>query len=235
MANDFEGVIRKVAAIGYAGVETAGFTGTTVNAAAALFADLGLQVSSMHSPLPLGEDKNQVLDSAGILQCQHLVCAYFPPEKFASKDGIIEVCDKLNEANEIARQNNLTLHYHNHWWEFRQQVDGRPAYKTMLEHLAPTVHFEVDTYWVKTGGHDPAAIVRELGQRVSLLHIKDGSADESQPMVAVGEGIMDWTSIISASSAEWLIVELDRCATEMLEAVSKSYTYLVNKGYAHGK
>jgi hypothetical protein len=56
-------------------------------------------------------------------------------------------------------------------------------------------------------------------------------------MTAVGDGVMDWPSVIQAGQgrAEWLIVELDRCATDMLEAVSRSYTYLTQKGYAHGR
>lgn len=235
MATDFEGVIRKVAAIGYAGVETAGFAGSSPEAAAKLFTDLGLTVSSMHSELPLADKKSQVLDTAALLNCKNLVCPYFPPEQFTTKGQIVQICERLNEADQVARENGITLYYHNHWWEFRQQIEGRPAYKIMLDHLSPTVNFEIDTYWVQTGGINPVTILRELGQRVPLLHIKDGSTDENQPMVAVGDGVMDWNAIIGASSARWLIVELDRCATDMLEAVAKSYNYLTSKGFAHGK
>jgi hypothetical protein len=32
-----------------------------------------------------------------------------------------------------------------------------------------------------------------------------------------------------------MIVELDACATDMLEAVEKSLRYLTGKGLAHGK
>jgi hypothetical protein len=55
-------------------------------------------------------------------------------------------------------------------------------------------------------------------------------------MTAVGEGVMDFPGIIQAGegSTEWLIVELDRCATDMMEAVEKSYKYLVGKGLARG-
>jgi len=53
-------------------------------------------------------------------------------------------------------------------------------------------------------------------------------------MVAVGEGKMDVAGIVQAgTSAEWLVVELDRCATDMLEAVRKSYTNL--EAIARGK
>ncbi|MBT7864437.1 MAG: sugar phosphate isomerase/epimerase, partial [Gemmatimonadetes bacterium] len=32
----------------------------------------------------------------------------------------------------------------------------------------------------------------------------------------------------------WMIVELDRCETDMVEAVKKSYDYLVGEGLAAG-
>jgi len=237
LATDFEGVIRKVAAQGYAGVESANaaFVSTTPKAAAKLFQELGLQVPSAHIALPLGDKKNEVLDTMHTLGSKNLVCAFLPPEEFASEDRIKFHCDELNQADEVARENGMRLFYHNHWWEYRQQINGRPAYKIMLENLAPTVNFEVDTYWVKTGGYDPADIIREYGSRAPLLHIKDGSTNEKESMVAVGEGVMDWSSIIPAAKAEWLIVELDRCETDMLEAVGRSYTYLTSKGYAHGR
>jgi sugar phosphate isomerase/epimerase len=237
LATDFEGVIRKVAAQGYAGVESANaaFVSTTPKVAARLFQELGLQVPSAHIGLPLGDKKNEVLDTMHTLGSKNLVCAFLPAEEFASEDRIKFHCDELNKADEVARENGMQLFYHNHWWEYRQQINGRSAYKVMLENLAPTVGFEVDTYWVKTGGYDPADIIREYGSRASLLHIKDGSTNEKDAMVAVGNGIMDWSSIIPAAKAEWLIVELDRCDTDMLEAVGRSYTYLTSKGYAHGR
>jgi hypothetical protein len=55
-------------------------------------------------------------------------------------------------------------------------------------------------------------------------------------MVALGEGVMDVPRIIAAGgkNTEWLIVELDRCATDMLTAVEKSYLYLKTNGLARG-
>ena len=69
LAGDFAGVVRQVAAMGYGGVETAGFEGTTVKAASQLFSELGLRVTSAHMPLPLGDRKNEVLDALDALAC----------------------------------------------------------------------------------------------------------------------------------------------------------------------
>ncbi len=238
MATDFEGTIRKVADIGYAGVETAGMFGAGVKEAAALFSDLGLKVAGAHSPLPLGDKKNEVLDTMGTLGCKKVICPWMDPSRFASADAIKAACDDLNAASEVAQANGLTLLYHNHWFEY-ETVEGKPAYKYMLEYLSPSVGLEIDTYWVKVGGCDPAAVIEEIGGRAPLLHIKDGPAvNREDPMVAAGDGAMDWDGIFAAaagSAAEWAIVELDRSATDMLQAVSRSYAYLTGKGFAHGR
>lgn len=235
LAADFEGVVRRVAEIGYVAVEPAGFPGITAASAAELFRSLGLRVESAHSPLPLGDKRAEVMDTMAALGCRYLVCPYLPPEDFATPDKIKAVCDRLNEANDIARSAGLTLVYHNHWWEY-EPVDGIMPYRLMLEHLDSTIQFEIDTYWVKTAGADPVEVVRELGARVPLLHLKDGPCTKDAPMVAVGQGVMDFEPIIQAGagSVELLVVELDRCATDMLTAVEESYRYLTSKGLARG-
>jgi len=52
--------------------------------------------------------------------------------------------------------------------------------------------------------------------------------------VAAGEGTQNIPAIVQAANgnAEWLIVELDACATDMFTAVEKSFQYLVNNGLA---
>lgn len=235
LSESFEKTVRRVAEMGYVGVETAGFPGTTPAAAAQLFADLGLEVAGAHSPLPLGDRQNEVLDTMAALGCKRLICAAMPRDEFNSMDGIKRVADSLNQAHEVAQANGLTFGYHNHWWEYGQ-VDGRRADQVLLEHLDPSIWFEVDTYWVQTAGPDPVDVIQALGARAPLLHIKDGPAVQTEPMVAAGEGVMDIPAIIAAGRehAEWLIVELDRCATEMPVAVEKSYQYLVGQGLARG-
>ena len=236
LTNNFADTIREVAELGYVGVETAGLPGITAEAAAAIFHDLGLAVSSAHTLLPLGEAQREVLDMVAALGCSHIVCPALPPASYASLEAIRRACDTLNEAYAVAAANGLQFSFHNHWWEF-QPVEGRYPYQVMLENLDPGVLFEVDTYWVKTAGLDPIAIIKELGPRAPLLHIKDGPTLLDEPMVAVGDGLMDIPGVVAAGGdhTQWLIVELDRSDNVMMEEVAKSYHYLTSKGLAHGK
>jgi sugar phosphate isomerase/epimerase len=236
LARDFSGTVEQVAALGYLGVETAGFPGTTPEAAARLFNDLGLAVAGAHVPLPLGPARQEALDALAALGCSRAVCAYMPPEQFKTVDSLRRVCDSLNEAHAVIAENGLTLGYHNHWWEF-QEVEGQLAHDWMREFLHPDIFFEIDTYWVKTAGRDPAASVRDLGGRAPLLHLKDGPAVQGRPMLPLGAGVMDIPAIVAAGagSTEWLIVELDASEMDMLAAVKESYRYLIERGLARGR
>jgi sugar phosphate isomerase/epimerase len=235
LATGYEAGVRQVAAMGYAGVETAGFPGTTAHAAGQLFRALGLTVCASHGDLPLGDNKNKVLDMLAEIGSPRIVQAWLPPERFTSLDSIYEAADTLNAAAEAAASQGVSVGYHNHWQEFAV-VEGRPAYEHMLERLDPRVFWELDTYWAKVAQHEPAEMIRKLGERGALLHIKDGPLSMSDPMTAVGEGQMNWPPILEAGEAhaQWLIVEIDRSAGDMLTDVAQSYRYLVTKGWGHG-
>jgi sugar phosphate isomerase/epimerase len=84
------------------------------------------------------------------------------------------------------------------------------------------------------GGQDVAALLGRLGHRVRYLHIKDGPVvDRDDFMTAVGAGRMPVAEILAASpSAQWHVVELDRCATDMMSAVRDSLAWLTGQGLA---
>jgi sugar phosphate isomerase/epimerase len=231
----FAATVRQVAAIGYAGVEPYAFPGTTPEAAGQLFGELGLVVPSCHSPMPLGEKKNEVLETMAAIDCRRIVSG-LGPDQFKTADLVRAACDRFNEAHAVAADNGLSFGIHNHWWEF-ESLDGRLVFELMLELLHPDIFFQIDTYWVKTAGPDPADIVHRLGRRAPLLHVKDGPAIKDAPMVAVGQGSLDFRSIVTAGEGniQWLIVELDHCATDMMTAVADSYDYLAHEGLGHGR
>jgi len=225
LAQDFKGTLEKIAAMGYDGVELAGLPqGVTPQVATSLLATLKLAVVSGHFSLPVGENKSKILDDAKALGCKTIISGKGPND-FKTLDLTRQSCALFNEAAAAAEAAGLRFAIHNHWWEF-EKVEDRVVFDVMREQLDQRVCFEIDTYWVKTGGGDPVKVVKSLGERVPLLHIKDGPCKQGQPMVAAGKGTMDFPPILKVAKAEWLIVELDECATDMLEALRDSLTYL---------
>jgi len=236
MVDDFNGVLERIARIGYRGVELIYvLPGTTTEAAAKHIAGLGLEVCSAHVPAPIGDDADRVLDFMNLFGAKRIISG-MSLDDFGSIDQIKRVCDRYNQAYANATARGLAFGLHNHWMEY-QPIDGRLAIDVMIEHLDPGIYFELDTYWIQTAGQDPVAVVKRMGQRAPLLHIKDGPAQIEPPMVALGQGVMDLPALTAASggNAAWFIVELDHCATDMLDAVEQSYTYMISNGLAHGK
>jgi sugar phosphate isomerase/epimerase len=219
--------VRTIAEMGYRAVETAGFPGTNPQKAAKLFQDLGIKVVSAHTGTPIGNDKNKILDELAVLGNPKLVCSQIGPEDVKTLDSIKALCARLNEGYEASRENGVVFGIHNHWWEFGQ-VNGRNVHEFMVELLDPGIFFEIDTYWAKVGGADPIRVINNLSDRVPLLHIKDGPGTREAAMQAIGQGVMDFPALMkeAGSKVEWLIVELDRCDTDMLTALKESYNYL---------
>jgi len=225
-AKDYEAVVRQVAAMGYDGVEPAGFPGTTAQAAGKLFKELGLKVPAAHIfPPPTGAKAAEAADICAAIGADRFVTG-FGKDNFKTVNDAKRSCEIFNQAYVEAKSRGLRLAIHNHWWEYLV-VEGQYPYQIMLKELDPGIELEIDTYWVKTGGVDPVQAIRESGKRATLLHIKDGPATTTEPMQALGTGVMDIPAIIKAAAhTEWLIVELDRVAGDMVAAVTQSVKYL---------
>ncbi len=223
LADDFEGTIREVARLGYDGVEPFTMPGVSAHEQAEVIRRHGLQVPSAHLPLPTGADREATIEAARALGVKTVVSG-LGPESFQDHQATTRSIGQFNEAAAAAREAGFGFAIHNHWWEFEGQP---PAWRRMLEELHPDIGFEIDTYWVAAAGTDPVSVLRELGERVGLVHMKDGSARRGDPMTALGQGSLDIGAIAAAAEhARWLIVELDECATDMLTAVADSLAFL---------
>lgn len=235
-AADLVGVLERVAAMGYRGVEFAGLHGFEPDEVRRVLADVGLRAACAHVGLDPAEHYEQALDAHQAIGVDTVVVPVLFPDDFASRDAVDRAAERMNAAHEQARSRALTLGYHNHYWELAQSIDGRPALLALFDRLDPGIVAEVDIYWARVGGVDPAVLISELGDRVELLHVKDGPADDAaSPMVAVGEGMIDVPAALgAATSARWHIVELDQCATGMEAAIAQSYDFLVEHGLSTG-
>ena len=236
-AVDFPAVLARLGAKGFSGVELAGFGGLEPAQLTRALADANLEISSAHIGFQDASEFAAALDAHQAIGCDTAVIPALPTEAFADLDAVRATADRVNALVEVARARGMALGYHNHWWEFAKMPDDRPGLLHLFEHLAPDVFAEVDIYWAQVGGSDPKSIVSALGARVGLLHVKDGPADTPKSsMVAVGDGAVDVPGVLAASpSARAHIVELDRCATDMFEAVERSYDFLVGGGFSRGR
>lgn len=234
LAADLDGTLRRVSELGFAGVETAFFADAAASERAGrLLPDLGLAVLAAHTPLPRGEEAEAIVGAAALLGAPRVVWHGWPRDpRYATLDGVRRLADEFNEANAVAAAHGLGFAVHNHWWEC-EPVEGTLPYRVLLEQLDPAVGWELDAYWCAVAGLQPAAVAAELGDRLQLLHLKDGPLRHGEPMVALGEGSLDIPAVLAAApGVEWAIVELDTVAGNPLAAAGCSRAYLAGLGLA---
>ena len=232
---DRAGVLAQVAAMGYGAVEPFGILDDPDGLRADLDAT-GLFACSVHAA-PTGEDAEAVVRAARTLGADTVIIPYLPPPRFADADSVQALARELTEVAAWTAGQGLRLGYHNHDFELSSLVGGVPALEVLADQLGDAVLLEVDTYWAAVGGQDVAALLGRLGDRVRYLHVKDGPVvNRDDFMTAVGSGRMPVAEILAASPSEcWHVVELDRCATDMMTAVEDSLTWLVGQGLATRK
>lgn len=232
---DLPAMLKKLADVGYAGVEFAGFHSHSPVELRKMLDDLGMRACSAHTGLATEENLNEMIEAGEALGYRHHVTSIHP-HACEDHERLLKHADEFETSAALLQSKGHRQGVHNHWFEFTNVHGGRNAYEIFTDR-APTPVLEIDTYWVKTGGADPAAEISRYGSRVPLLHIKDGPANNNQEkQVAVGTGAVDWASVFAAvtPATEWLILELDHCETNMFEAVAESYRYIVGEGYGVG-
>ncbi len=254
-SNDYEGIIRAIAAMGFENVEPAGFPGSSVAKAAKLFKEVGLKAPSCHGALPVGDNKNAIIDDALTLGHKYIITGCPPKfkENFESTDTIRATAELYCEAAAFAAKHGIQVGYHNHDWDLID-VDGRPGYRVFLDNTPESVLWEADIFWVTKAGLDPVAFIEEIGVRGKLLHFKDGIINDDDtfteaetedgkimisnatPFLPAGAGQVNLKGASKAATyAEYIAVELDSYAGDMMSAVRESYTYLTTNGIAKGR
>jgi sugar phosphate isomerase/epimerase len=233
--DNLKAALQAVADIGYIGVELAGLYGMPPSEVRNILDELGLVASSNHCGFLNDRNVFEAIGTARTLGYTRCIAPVINAEDCASKEAILKAADNAQNAAKLLKPAGLTCGIHNHWWEFDHKIDGQYPHEIFME-AAPDIFAQIDTYWVKVAGADPEAVVRQYGDRAPLLHIKDGPGNQEEAMLPIGSGIMDWNKVIGAAaeSTEWLVVELDRCDTDMVKALADSYTYLVSNGFARG-
>lgn len=168
---DLEGTLRAVAELGYKSVEFAGFFGHSAAAVRGWLDQYGLTCAGAHISLPdLVPEK--IEETIAYHKELGNKCCIVPYAEFDTLEEIIDFCAVMNRAQLRLAEEGISLSYHNHTHEFVVMPWGSTIHSELEKR--GTFNFEIDTYWVFNAGIDPLAVLRRLGGRVDLIHLKDG-------------------------------------------------------------
>jgi sugar phosphate isomerase/epimerase len=215
---DVEGTLRKVYAAGFREIEFAGYYGKSPADLGKQMRDMGFTLVSTHAGAgDIAKNGPKIIEDAKALELKYVVCSSPMPSPEKAKlpwheqMAAIDLSDwKVNADlfNKFGKQVSdagMVFGYHNHSAEFKK-FDGRSAFDYLFATTDPKhVKIELDIGWVAVANEDPVALLNQYKDRVIALHVKDVAkrgADGKEPSsVALGEGTVDWKSVLRTAKA----------------------------------
>jgi sugar phosphate isomerase/epimerase len=221
---DLPTVLDRVAAMGYDGVDFAGYYGVGAEDMRAMLDDRGLQCCGCHTQLAtLQDDQLQAtIDYALTIGNPYLIVPGLPAEWRDSIDAWKRTADFFNGVAAKLKPHGLRTGYHNHAIEF-QPLDGEIPWVVLGENTDCDVILQLDTGNCVHGGGDPAAMLEAFPGRSITVHLKEYCATNDKALI--GEGDCPWDKIFALcealGSTEWYIVEQESYAFPPLECVAR--------------
>src|ERR1700735_3653137 len=190
-ATAFAKTIDRLKGFGYGAVELIHSETVSDQQIAEICGAAGMAVAAAHVPGPvILERPETVVEKLKTVGAKIGVYAFPGGVNFESAKEIDRLADGLEQSAAFLHQENLTLAYHNHALEFARL--GNELIYDVIRSRAPGLAFELDPYWVQYSGMNPERWVRNLGDKLVALHLKDfGVASkhgEAPIMTEVGQG-----------------------------------------------
>jgi len=193
--DNFEKALTDIAAMGYSGVEFAGYYGMELQPLKSLMDSLGLETLSAHVSLELLQnDLENQLNYLKVLGAKYIVCPW------TDMNSVISARDYSLTLSEIGKKTalaGLPLLYHNHAHEFEVDQDSLPLEVFFDEIDQATVRQEPDVYWIAHAGLDVKAYLQAHKDRIPVVHLKQIENMLTKKNVAAHEGILDFKAIMA--------------------------------------
>ena len=219
-AKDLDSVLSSLKALGYDGVEFAGFYGHSAEEIKAMLKKHNLVPISSHLGLPESDEAmRNIIAYHKAVGCQYMAVPGLSEEARPGGKGFAKTLAAMHHFARLIKEAGMTLLYHNHDFEFIQ-ISGQYGLDFMFDAIpADLLETEIDVCWVKYAGIDPAAYIRQYANRCPLIHLKDYVGEQAQGTFEdrpVGYGCQDISSIVTAgleSGVKWFVVEEDDSPT----------------------
>ncbi len=232
---DLPGVLRQLKAMGYDGVEFAGFYGHTAEEVAAMLREVGLTAVSSHVPFAdIRRDPEGVIADHKTIGVPYIAVPYLAGEDRPGTPGFASTIRDVRAFGEKCRAAGIQLLYHNHDFEF-VPVSGMYGLDFLYDAIeADVLATELDVCWVRYAGVEPARYIRRYAGRCPVIHLKDyvgvkegdknpyaligdAESEKNQDTTSfefrpVGYGCQNVEEVVEAgiaSGAKWFIVEQD--------------------------
>ena len=221
-AKDLPGVLEKIAKMGYAGVEFAGYYGHSASDIKKMLDDNGLKCCGSHTAINtlLENELGDTIQFNQTLGNQFLIVPSLPHQYTESKEAWLNTAHTMNDISDKLTPLGLHTGYHNHHTEF-VAMDGELPWDIFFGNTKKEVVMQFDTGNAREGGGSAEDFLAKYPGRALTVHLKEYS--KTEPDALVGDGDVDFPEIFrlceSVGGTQWYIVEYEKPSRPGLEAI----------------
>lgn len=242
-SSDFLESLKKIRQIGYQAVQLSAIgamdgASPQVSAVEAkkYMDDLGISCSATHRSWDaLSGNTEAEIEFHLTLGCNYAAIGGLPGRyESEGEQGYRQFLEDSAPVISRLKESGIRFGYHNHSHEFRRIGQGKSTLYDILINAQVDFMLELDTYWAVHAGVNPVRILQQIPGRAPVIHLKDKEViqKDGPVMAPVGEGNMDWDSILPAcknAGVEVYAVEQDICRRDAFDCMKSSYTFLSAK------
>jgi len=216
MKKDPLGTLKKLAAMGYKHVEHANyvdrkFYGYSAADFKKLLNDLGLKMPSGHTVLAKQHwdaAKNDFTDAwkytvedAATVGQEFVISPSLDATLRKSASELKQFMEVFNKSGELCKKHGMRFGYHNHDFEFSEQLDGTNLYDLILQYTNPEVVVQqLDIGNLYNGGAIAIDVLKKNPSRFISMHVKDEikatSGNEKYESTILGKGIVNVKEVL---------------------------------------
>jgi sugar phosphate isomerase/epimerase len=217
MSKDPLGSLTQLAKMGYVHVEHASyvdrkFYGYNAPEFRKILDGLGLKMISGHTVMgkehwnEARKDFNDswkfTVEDAAVLGQKWVISPWMDESMRKTYDDFKRYMDVFNKSGELCKKSGMKFGYHNHAFEFSENLNGEKVFDIMMKSLDTNlVAMQLDIGNLYNGGAVALDVMKQYPDRFEIIHAKDeivaASGDEKYESTILGEGIVNARKVLN--------------------------------------
>lgn len=220
MSKDPLGSLKKLADMGYVYLEHANyvnrkFYGYSATEFKKILDDLGMKMVSGHTVMGTNHwDKTSkdftdawkyTVEDAGVLEQKYVISPWMDESMRDTYDNLMYYLDVFNKCGEMCIKSGMKFGYHNHDFEFSQELNKEKVFDIMMKNIDPKlVVIQLDIGNMYIAGAKALDVVKQYPNRFENIHVKDmikSSGGESEyESTILGEGVISCKEVVDLAT-----------------------------------
>jgi sugar phosphate isomerase/epimerase len=256
MKKDALGTLKQLSSIGYKNVEHANYVGRKFYGYSAaefkkVLSDLGMKMPSGHTVLAkkhwddakndFTDEWKQLVEDAATVGQQFVISPSMDSGVRKDYDQLKKFMELFNKSGELCKKAGMQFGYHNHDFEFSEQLNGTTLYDIIMSSTDPKLVIQqLDIGNLYNGGAKAIDIVKKFPGRFASMHVKDeilaSGGHEKYESTILGSGIVPVKEIVdlgrsSAGTFQFIIEQESYQGKTPIDCMKEDLAVMKKWGY----